>query len=191
MSSVSTGCYFNFLVSVEACFLSKYVVSFGKFWGFFVFHWNVVWISVRFIFMMLCSSSLSLIDFCLNELSAGETSVLKYSTVTVWVSACDLSFFVFSFMGLVHRCLELQYHLDGFHLMSMLYPSISLLINLIWILFCQINDYVLGSWSVCLGCLFPSFYPEVMLLYGDVTLWWLGFFLNASERWVLFSNPLC
>lgn len=98
VSSVSTGCYFNFLVSIEACFLSKYVVSFGESsMIFFFFHWNVVWISVRSIFIVLCSSSLSLIDFCLDELSAGETSVLKYSTVTVWVSACDPSFFVYFF----------------------------------------------------------------------------------------------
>ena len=61
--------------------------------------------------MVLYSSSLSVVDFCL-ELSAEETRVLSQS-------ACDLSFFCASFMGVVHRRLELQYHLDGFHLMSM------------------------------------------------------------------------
>ena len=42
--------------------------------------------------MTSVSSLGSLLNFCLEDLSSGESGVLKFPTVSVWGLMCDLSF---------------------------------------------------------------------------------------------------
>ena len=68
--------------------------------------------------MTSVSSLGSLLNFCLEDLSSGESGVLKFPTVSVWGLMCDLSFGNVSFtrvpLYLGHRCSGLRLHLDGF-----------------------------------------------------------------------------
>ena len=58
-----------------------------------VFGKNVLQVSVRSIwFITSASSSVSRFNFCLNDLSIGETGVLKFPTISVQRSICDLSY---------------------------------------------------------------------------------------------------
>ena len=43
---------------------------------------------------------MSLFSFCFNDLSIGESGVMKSSTIIMWVSMCVLGFSKVSFMNL-------------------------------------------------------------------------------------------
>ena len=48
---------------------------------------------------MSVSSIISLFSFHLDDLSIGETGLLKFPTIIVWGSMCDLSFSNVSFIN--------------------------------------------------------------------------------------------
>ena len=71
--------------------------------------------------MTSVSSLISLLSFCLFDLSIVKSGVLK-STIGVWGLMCDLSFSNASFtyvgpLALWHRCSELRLHFDGLFLL--------------------------------------------------------------------------
>ena len=51
-------------------------------------------------FITSLSFTVSLFSFCFNDLSIGESGVLKSPTIIVWGSMCVLSFSKVSFMNL-------------------------------------------------------------------------------------------
>ena len=61
---------------------------------------------------------ISLLSFCLINLSIGESGVLNSPTITVWALICNLTFSNASFMWVLmnweHRCSGFRLHLDGF-----------------------------------------------------------------------------
>ena len=66
------GCYFNFLVFVKICFVSKYVVSFEESEDTFFCVW------------MICKYVRSTwFCFCLDDLSSVESMVLRCQTISV------------------------------------------------------------------------------------------------------------
>lgn len=89
--------YFNFLVSIETCFETEYVVNFDK---SFLRDWDEV---ILFCIWVKCSAntrsiwfiksiiaSISLVSFCHNNLSVHNSGILKYFTTNMSWSVCDL-----------------------------------------------------------------------------------------------------
>jgi hypothetical protein len=80
-------------------------------------------------------STIYLFNFCLEELSSGESWVLKSATISVSVLMCNLNFSNVDFTNVValrlgDTCSELRcHHVRFFPLMSMKCISLSLLIN--------------------------------------------------------------
>ena len=106
MVGKDTKGHFNFVVSVETCFVT-YMASFGegaeeKVFCLCVFGRTVPWAPVRYIWSITSVSFIiSLFSFCLNDLSIGESWMLMTPTVNVWGSMCDLIFSNVSFTNLV------------------------------------------------------------------------------------------
>ena len=80
--------------------------------------------------MISVSSLISLLGFCLADMSSCHSGVLRSPTTSVWDLMCDLSFSNVSFVSLCleHRCSELRFSLDGFFLRQPC-PSLSLWID--------------------------------------------------------------
>ena len=63
-----------------------------------MFEWNILQMSVKSIQVISSVSSLiSLLSFCLVDLSIGKSELLMSLTIGVWGSMCDLSFSNISF----------------------------------------------------------------------------------------------
>ena len=83
------GCYVSFLVSVESFFVSEHVGNFGESSTMCregVLFYLGVKCSVNISLVLLAfnvSSSISLLSFCLNDLSIGESRILKSPTISV------------------------------------------------------------------------------------------------------------
>jgi hypothetical protein len=132
---------------------------------------------------------------CLGDLYIGENGVLKASTVTVWLSICDLScsslFFSFMTLGAFYVWFinDLNCPFGGLFLWweSSVLPYFFWFV-LVWSLFCQILKVypclLLGF--IWLGYPFPSFHPEMMsILDGEVHV------LKVAVGGILFPNLVC
>jgi hypothetical protein len=75
-------------------------------------------------FITSVSVHVSLFRFCFQDMSIGESGVLKSSTIIVWGAMCALSssnvcFIIWVPLNLVHRCSGLRVYLGRFYLWSL------------------------------------------------------------------------
>jgi len=140
--------------------------------------------------MTSLSLSMSLFNFCFQDLSIDESGVLKSPTIIVWGATCILSFskVYFMYVGtlyLGHRYLELRVHLGGFFLWWIW----SVLPSLFWWLLVENWFYLILEWLLLLassdhllGKLFSS-----LSLWGSVCLCLWGVFPIGSRM----QGPHC
>jgi ABC-type branched-subunit amino acid transport system permease subunit len=130
------------------------------------------------------SFTVSLFSFCLNDLSIGESGVLKSSTLIVWGSMCVLSFSKVSFMNVGAfafgaQMLLVDFPLDEYKMSS---SSCLLTVGLKSILL----DIRMATPTCFLGTLlgipFPYFYSEIVPIFVFEVC-----FLFSAKCWILFA----
>ena len=140
--------------------------------------------SVKSIWVMTSVTSLiSMLSFCLFDLSIGESGVLKFPTISVWGLMYALSLLMFLLHTWVllyfgHRCSEISSWWI-FPDMSMKWPSLSLMIDFIL-------KSILLDIRIAIIYLFPTLYTEVMSVF-EVEV----HFLHAAKGLILFSSSFC
>lgn len=184
---------FQFFVSLETCFTTQYMINFCRMFRevlscsiySFIFWWNVLQTSVRFIWFLMSFSYIVLFSVCKGNLSFGGSGVLKAPIVYVWVPMCNLYFnnFIFTYVGVLKFMTYIRNRyviFMEFPLLSIKCPSPSTLIylslNPILFIIRITNNLLLGS--IWLKNIFPNLYSQVIFVFNVE----VGMFLVGNRR---------
>ena len=131
------------------------------------------------------SSLISLLNFCLADLSSGENGELTSSTISVWGLMCYLSFCCVSYIwgALIFGAMMFNTEISSwwiFPVTNMKCPSLSLLIDF------SLESVLLDIRIAIPACFSRPIWLEKILLnpllWSNVCLWCWGVFLVCSRR---------